>query len=632
MTSSRPIGWEQLGDYKLLGKFAEGQSCVLRLALHYGAEQSKHALRAVKTPRPGLADDQSLIQLLVSEAQLLACVQHPNVVAAHGFGREPGGYVALDYVEGDDFKSLQAIGRTAPDPRLVAAIVADVLQGLDAVHDAVGEVGDPLRAVHQAPHARHILVSTDGRARLADFTHARVQRAASERRRPSRLEPAYRAPEQVLTPDQVDARTDLFVLGIAFWEALSGQSLFAAATAQQATQNVLTAPIPPPSQLNPQSPAALDRVCLRALERDPQARFGSAKDMLAALLDAALDIGGIALPAQVGRWVSVQAAAQLQLRRGLVGARATDSAPAPAAQTIPPPPAALDVRQHQERPRAVDLSKTLMGPGMGPSSGSQRPAAANPGLMPTVLAEPEPAFRPSRPPSSKPPGRKEPAAAGAQPNPAPTSSRPPPPTAMSHGDRPIDTIGTEGVEVERAVDAAPGTPASPVPPGARVRGRITEEYVATPRRDPPSGESPRPKVADAAPASVSVATAPSISVSAAPGAAASAAAPAPAARPAGTTGAANGSKGPELSPRDRVEPAPGRAAAPPGPPSSRQPAAPPAAPPRSTPPRSTSADFMRMTLFAVITVLLGDALIRSWFGSPYGAPRVAPVAPVRDPG
>src|SRR5690349_10850695 len=327
MSSSRPVGWEQLGDYRLLGRFAEGNSCVLRLAVHRGPE---HSLRAVKMPRDEYAQDASFTQLLVSEAQLLACIQHPNVVAAHGFGREPGGYVALDYVEGDDFRSLQASGRSLPDPRVVAAVIADILQGLDAVHDAVGEVGDPLRAVHQAPHARHILVSTDGRARLADFTHARAQRAVSERRRPSRLEAAYRAPEQVLTPEQIDGRADLFVLGIAFWEALAGQTLFAASNDAQAAQNVLSLPIRPPSQVSGQQHPALDRVCLRALERDPQARWASAREMLTALLDAALDLGGIALPAQVGRWVTVQAAAQLQKRRALLGAQPTDAGSAAA--------------------------------------------------------------------------------------------------------------------------------------------------------------------------------------------------------------------------------------------------------------------------------------------------------------
>ncbi|HEX6239416.1 MAG TPA: protein kinase, partial [Polyangiales bacterium] len=499
MSSSRPVGWEQLGDYRLLGRFAEGNSCVLRLAVHRGADQSS-PLRAVKMPRDEYAHDPMFTQLLVSEAQLLACIQHPNVVAAHGFGREPGGYVALDYVEGDDFRSLQANGRSAPDPRVVAAIVADALQGLDAVHDALGEVGDPLRAVHQAPHARHILVSTDGRARLADFTHARVQRAVSERRRPSRLEAAYRAPEQVLTPDQVDARTDLFILGIAFWEALAGQSLFGASNDAQAAQNVLSAPIRPPNHVSGHSHPSLDRVCMRALERDPQARFASAREMLAALLDAALDLGGIALPAQVGRWVSVQAAAQLQKRRALLGGPAEDggSAQAVRVQTIPPPAAGLDVRQNLDLNRPFDRNKTLMGQPLSqrPPASAPAPAPESPGQSGTVLAETEPVFRPSRPSSSRPPkeGAGPAAATGNPPSPLPASpSSRPPATGLTYGDRPTDAIRTEGVEIERAVDpAAPAnvapTPADtaqaalPVSETRSVRARITEEYVVTPRK------------------------------------------------------------------------------------------------------------------------------------------------------
>lgn len=651
MSSSRPAGWEQLGDYKLLGKFAEGQSCVLRLATHRGAGEHAGALRAVKMPQTTYVDDPGFANLLVSEAQLLACIQHPNVVAAHGFGRERGGYVTLDYVEGDDFKSLQAVSRTPPDPRVTAAIIADILHGLDAVHEAIGEVGDPLRAVHQAPHARHILISTDGRARLCDFTHARVQRPTSERRRQSRLDPAYRAPEQVLTPDQVDSRTDLFVLGIALWEALAGQSLFGAPSVEQTSKNILSTPIPRPGQISGQAHSGLDRVCMRALERDPEARWPSAKDMLAALLDAALDLGGIALPAQVARWVVVQGAATLQARRALLGGQPTEPVEAP--KTIPPVSAAAlgatPTSGGSVRPQPLDVSKpfdhskTLMGTGLN----GQRPAPspANPGLSPTVLADTEPPkFRPSRPPSSRPPANGG-SASPTSPSPTPVSARPTakasetapaPIMAVMQTPPPQDAIGTEGVETSRAVQR-PGSSAPPIGEASRDRAaRITEEYVLGARRDGRElNSSPEPRLPSASSSGRDQGTrseAPAYAPPIASAAEAARSVSAPAPKPAAVY---------EVRPDEPMDMPPILGAAPAVPRSAgaKEPLADGGSAPRAAavapterpaPPHGMATDFLAMSLFAVLTVLVGDGLIRVWFGSPYGAPQVQPISAARD--
>jgi serine/threonine-protein kinase len=655
MSSSRPTAWEQLGDYKLLGKFARGQSCALHLALYPGAEAGSQ-LRAVKMPLPEYVSDANFTNLLVGEAQLLACMQHPNVLAAHGFGRERGGYVALDYVEGDDFQTLQASGRGAPEPRIVLAIIADVLQGLDALHGAVGEVGDPLRAVHQAPTARHILVGTDGRARLADFTHARVQRPLSERRRSSRLEPAHRAPEQIQTPDLVDARTDLFVLGIAFWEALTGRGLFAAGTSEQTTQNVLAASVPTPSAAGAMSNALIDQVCLRALARDPQQRWSSAKEMLLAVLDVALAIGGIALPAEVGRWVGIQASAQLQVRRALAGGVPPSAGTARAAQSIPPPAAAFGRSGQSEK---LDLSKTLMGTGLSGLRGEGPRPGAQPAFQPTVLAETEPgkpsSFRPSRPSSSRPPGSNAagstaPGATSAAAVASATSSSSAPPAASpagaagdaSDGIKRTSLLPTGVAPLEGVIDTE-GVELSPRPTFGK-RGRITEEYAVSerPAAIASSSASPAPLARHEPGEGRSRTTSPELAAparAAAPAAGAPreertrAAVPSPQPLSGGTPHRGNstpvatsGSSEPGAKPNapretgSRVDAA-GTPARPSR--SGTEPAR------GSHPPgrwRPGGNDLFWMSLFAVLTVVAGDTMIRLCFGSPYGEPRVPPLA------
>jgi serine/threonine-protein kinase len=202
-------------------------------------------------------------------------VEHPNVVETLGVVRRPGELLAaMEYVPG---ASLQEIFEARPDglePHLASAIVAAVLRGLDAAHETRRAV------LPRGLSPSSILVGNDGHARLLDLdVHGPSTAAAAIDKLP------YAAPEQVARGDvRVDVRRDVWAAGVVLWEALTGRSLFRAPTVEGTLHAIRWAEVTPPShvvwtEIDP----ALDAIVTRALARDPDARFASAREMAIAL-------------------------------------------------------------------------------------------------------------------------------------------------------------------------------------------------------------------------------------------------------------------------------------------------------------------------------------------------------------
>jgi eukaryotic-like serine/threonine-protein kinase len=202
-------------------------------------------------------------------------VEHPNVVETIGIVRRPGELLAaMEYVPG---ASLQEIFEARPDglePPLAAGIVAGVLHGLHAAHETRRTV------LPRGLSPSSIVVGDDGNARLLDLdVYGPSTAAAAIDKLP------YAAPEQVARGDaRVDVRRDIWAAGVVLWEALTGRSLFRATTVEGTLHAIRVHDVPPPShvvwtEIDP----ALDAIVTRALARDPNARFASAREMAIAL-------------------------------------------------------------------------------------------------------------------------------------------------------------------------------------------------------------------------------------------------------------------------------------------------------------------------------------------------------------
>jgi serine/threonine protein kinase len=240
---------------------------------------------------------------LMKEAQIASLASAPQRRITYVDNERT--YLVMSPIEGASLATLLSRSRAhGTDPtRFVTTIVCEVLTELQALHDGSwSESGEPL--VHRAPHARHIMVGKDGHACLIDFTSALGVSFPHTKLSDERFRPEEMAPEQALAPANVDARCDIFIMGVVLWEALTGQQLFAAPTVDAALHNLLRSAIVLPSEAGARSHRTFDRVCMGALARSRAERTSSAAELAAQLRDEATRAGLLATQDEVGRWVT----------------------------------------------------------------------------------------------------------------------------------------------------------------------------------------------------------------------------------------------------------------------------------------------------------------------------------------
>ncbi|MET0343168.1 MAG: protein kinase [Polyangiales bacterium] len=320
-TPRAPTGSGSVGPYGIIAPIATGEATVVQLAQKHGA-LGFHRMAAIKRLKPALTGQAEWRQLLLDAARLSATVHHANVVDIIDVGTDDGAYVVMEYIEGADLDTLLQCAGRERHARYVLPPIVDALQGLHALHTAKDALGEPLALVHQAPRARHILVGIDGTARITDLSQVAAHGLAPSALRRGRLKAGYLAPEQIETPDQVDARTDVFVVGITLWEALTGERLFAVDDAEVSRKAVLERHIPRPSEVGLRPPRCFDAICAKALARKPEQRYQTAAEMARDLREVATHQALYATSGELGQWVRALSARVLLERRHALGADA----------------------------------------------------------------------------------------------------------------------------------------------------------------------------------------------------------------------------------------------------------------------------------------------------------------------
>lgn len=230
---------------------------------------------ALKILRPGLEVDPGFAERFAREARALAKLNHPGIVTLYEFGRTAVGryFILMEFVDGVNLRQLLAAGRLAP--REALSIVPPLCDALQYAHDR--------GLVHRDIKPENILVDRLGRVKIADFGLARLGRGAPDAATGGHAAaagaagesltltgvvmgtPAYMAPEQSERPGETDPRSDLYALGVVFYQMLTGE-------------------LPTPGQLQPPSQKVcldvrLDAIVLRALERDPDRRYAAASEL-----------------------------------------------------------------------------------------------------------------------------------------------------------------------------------------------------------------------------------------------------------------------------------------------------------------------------------------------------------------
>jgi serine/threonine protein kinase len=213
-----------IGRYALSEEIAHGGMATVHIGRLRGSAGFARTV-AIKRPHPQYARDPEFVAMFVDEARLAARIHHPNVVSTLDVvAREGELFLVMEYVQGESLSRLVHLARQrrerVPEP-MVASIVAGVLHGLHAAHEARGEGGELLGLVHRDVSPQNVLVGTDGVARVLDFGVAKAAgRIHTTRNGELKGKLAYMSPEQLC--GEVTRMTDVYAAGVVLWEALAG--------------------------------------------------------------------------------------------------------------------------------------------------------------------------------------------------------------------------------------------------------------------------------------------------------------------------------------------------------------------------------------------------------------------------
>jgi len=273
----------KIGKYTLLDLVATGGMAELWLARQEGPAGFSRTV-ALKRVLPHLATDERFVQMFLDEARLAALLTHPNIVQIHDFGEAEGEYyLTMEFVRGRSFDAVIDVEaeRDQHMPLETAAwIVAQACVGLEYAHTyRHPETGQALRLVHRDISPQNLMVSFDGLVKVMDFGIAKAATSTVKTQTGAvKGKYAYMSPEQI-AGQPLDARSDVFALGIVLYEAVSGRRPFGKESDLVAITAILNEPPKPIREIIPDFPVELERVLDRALCKDRTDRYVDAHAM-----------------------------------------------------------------------------------------------------------------------------------------------------------------------------------------------------------------------------------------------------------------------------------------------------------------------------------------------------------------
>jgi serine/threonine-protein kinase len=311
---------QRFGKYTLVATIARGGMAEILLAMQQGPAGFEK-LVCIKRILPSLAEDHQFVSMFLDEARTAARISHPNVCQVYDLGEVDGSYyMAMEYLQGVPLACLRRkdMYRSPPDPGLVVGIAAQMCEGLHHAHELTGPDGRSLEVVHRDVSGQNVFVTIDGIAKVLDFGIARVQ-DASIRTTTGAVKGtyAYMAPEQ-LRNQALDRRTDVFAAGIVVWEALAQRHLFRRDTDFLTFEAITTNPIPDVCTYRPDVPPEIGAAIAKALARDRDDRFPTARAFGEALTRAVMPLGGPAMPPRISEEIRRAFERQLAEQRALI--------------------------------------------------------------------------------------------------------------------------------------------------------------------------------------------------------------------------------------------------------------------------------------------------------------------------
>src|SRR5262245_4142473 len=260
----------KLGRYAIQSELGRGAMGVVYKATDTALERPV----AVKTVNMTLERDgaEKYEARFYQEARAAGSLNHPNIVTVYDVGKEGNvAYMAMEFIEGQELRSLLADGRALPVSQAVS-IAAQVAEGLAYAHQH--------GVVHRDIKPANIMVLADGPVKITDFGIARMRASTDELTQSGMMlgSPKYMSPEQVIGK-RADHRSDLFSLGVILYETLTGSAPFSGENVTALMYQIVNFAPPAPSAVNPAVPELLNFIVAKMLAKPLEERYQSAQEL-----------------------------------------------------------------------------------------------------------------------------------------------------------------------------------------------------------------------------------------------------------------------------------------------------------------------------------------------------------------
>ncbi len=265
---------EEFGRYRILRQLGEGGMGSVYLA----QDRELGRCVALKVPRLTRSNQPALLSRFRREAQAAARIVHPNLCPVYDIGEIDGVfYLTMAYIEGQPL-SEHLTQRRPPNVHHTISLIRKIAQALAAAHD--------LGVIHRDLKPANIMINPRGEPVVVDFGLARTQVGGETRLTQTGAmlgTPAYASPEQIEGDKAADTRTDIYSLGMIFYELLTGQLPFDDSTPLALLNQIIAKEPAPPSTIRPQIPRELDSICLKAIAKLVEARYQTMQEFEAAI-------------------------------------------------------------------------------------------------------------------------------------------------------------------------------------------------------------------------------------------------------------------------------------------------------------------------------------------------------------
>ncbi len=315
--------WEPgtpVGRFTLLTPLAQGGMAEIWLARQSGL-QGFEKLVVIKRMMTALEADPEYVNMFLTEARLAAMLSHPNVVQIYELGEEEGSlYIVMEYLDGEDLAVVRRTGQKHGLPLLdhyTARLISMAAEGLHYAHTRTGIDGKQLSIVHRDISPQNLIATFDGGLKVVDFGIAKL---ATHHTNSGKLKGklAYMSPEQA-RGEQLDARSDVFSLGIVLFEVVTRTRLLPKLNDVDLL-NIMasTEALPRPSERRPDLSPGLEMIIMKALCRKREQRFQNAREMQDALESWLRDTGKHASAGDLADYLRTVFARRIHDRRQLI--------------------------------------------------------------------------------------------------------------------------------------------------------------------------------------------------------------------------------------------------------------------------------------------------------------------------